>query len=231
MAIQFHILSANGILTGALRDRLQAVLDDGARRCEEMLTLADIDIVVMNAPRNVIPRIGVNGYSYDAQQILISLDHQHDHLNARFDSAVRSILAHELHHCARAHARGTSHGRTYGGSLVAEGLACCFEEEIGEPTPFYAVECRGDALKRFSQKAKVHLEAKHGTLPGNWYDWMFGRMSDDPEFPYQCGYSTGYAVVRSWLDATGNTASSAAGIDEADVLQAWVSGRIAPFDG
>ena len=63
---------------------------------------------------------------------------------------------------------------------------------------------------------------KRGELPGFWNDWMFGRYPGDDQFPYQCGYSTGYAIVRSWLDATGYTASSATGVDEAEVIQQWL---------
>jgi hypothetical protein len=36
--------------------------------------------------------------------------------------------------------------KTYGEYLVLDGLACCFEEEIGGPTPFYATECKGAEL-------------------------------------------------------------------------------------
>jgi hypothetical protein len=145
MAITFHILQSNGILVGPLRVRLEAALRRAEKACSTKLKLADIDIVVMNAPKNVIPRIGVNGFAYDACQILLSLDHEHPHLKDHFESEIVSLVAHELHHSARSLARGSSHGGTYGGSLVAEGLACCFEEEIGEPTPFYAVECKGGA--------------------------------------------------------------------------------------
>jgi hypothetical protein len=229
MAIRFHILTANGVLTGPVRERLHAALAEATVLCSERLCLDDVDVVVMNAPHNVIPRIGVNGYAFDANQIQLSLDIGHRHLKSHFASAIRSLLAHELHHAARAFARGDSHGDTYGGSLVAEGLACCFEEEIGEPTPFYAVECKGEALKRFSERAKRHLGAKRGELPGSWGDWMFGRASDDPRFPYQSGYSTGYAIVRSWLDATGHSASSAACVSEIEILDAWLTGFINPF--
>jgi uncharacterized protein YjaZ len=229
MAIRFHVMEANGVLVGPLRERLDAALSRADRICSEKLKLADIDIMVINAPRNVIPRIGVNGYAYDAHQILLSLDHAHPHLKQNFDCEIVSLVAHELHHSARSLARGSSHGGTYGGSLVAEGLACCFEEEVGEPTPFYAVECKGDALRKFSDKAKAEIDTKHGRLPGHWGDWMFGRAPNDPEFPYQCGYSTGYAVVRAWIATTGETASSAVAVDESVVLEAWTSGRIRPF--
>ena len=58
---------------------------------------------------------------------------------------------------------------------------------------------------------------------------MFGSLTGDATFPYQCGYSTGYGLIRRWLDATGNQASSSAGIDPNAVITAWQRGEIAPF--
>lgn len=135
MAITFHILRASGVLTGALGDRVEAVLAKTAEACSRRLILADVDVVVMQAPEHVIPRVGVNGFAYDAHQVTLQLDVEHAHVKSNFEPALRSVLAHELHHCARALARGSSHSHTYGASLVAEGLACCFEEEMGLPTP------------------------------------------------------------------------------------------------
>lgn len=228
--MNFHILQSSGVLSGATFDRINGVLEEAAEICSEKLILSDVDVVVMNVPWNVIPRIGINGYSYDAHQILLSLDCNHKYLKENFETTIKATLAHELHHCARSLARGSSHSNTYGGSLVAEGLACCFEEEIGEVTPFYAIECQGDALKLFSEKAKLHSQTKREDLPGNWSEWMFGRHSDETEFPYQCGYSTGYAIVRNWLDVHGISASSAAGVDENEVLNMWLDEHIHPFN-
>ncbi|MCP4185523.1 MAG: DUF2268 domain-containing protein [Hyphomicrobiales bacterium] len=189
------------------------------------MTLADIDVVVMNVPWNVIPRTGINGFCYDAHQIILWLDCSHHYLQANFESTVRATLAHELHHCARSLARGTSHSSTYGGSLVAEGLACCFEEEIGENIPFYAIECTGEALQKFGDKAKQNVHKNREKLFGGWRQWVFG-INNDPEFPYQCGYSTGYSLVRGWLNKTGSTASAAVGIDENEILDMWLDGQI-----
>jgi len=226
----FHILQANGILEGAVHDQLKSVLLQTSKQCGAKLTLSNIDVVVMNVPWNVIPRLGVNGFSYDAHQIVLSIDSNHEYLKANFEKTISAILSHELHHSARALARGTSHSHTYGGSLVAEGLACCFEEEMCNTTPFYAIECNGDALQKFSTKAKEHIFTRSEKLPGNWQQWMFGRFGGDPEFPYQCGYSTGYALVRSWLDENDLSASSAIAIDENEILNMWLNGSINPFD-
>jgi len=234
VAIHFHILSASGALTGPVREKLDKALAETASLCGALLNLADVDVVVMNQPRNVIPRIGTNGWSHGAHEVTLNLDVGHEYLQSHFASSVSAVLAHELHHCARAHALGSSHGRSYGEKLVAEGLACCFEEEIGEPTPFYAVECKDDALRRFSAKAKARLENERDGLENPWNDWMsgndwmFGRASDDPEFPYQCGYSTGYALVRRWVDATGSTPSSSAGVEASEIVGMWLNGRLQP---
>jgi hypothetical protein len=56
---------------------------------------------------------------------------------------------------------------------------------------------------------------------------MFGRARtgpDDPNFPYQCGYSLAYAIARTWLAGTGVAASRAAGVDARGVLEAWSDG-------
>ncbi|WP_164661740.1 DUF2268 domain-containing putative Zn-dependent protease [Tropicibacter sp. Alg240-R139] len=229
MSVRFHILQASGVLAGQMRDDLMSVLEQTSQDCSLKLDLADIDVVVMNVPWEVIPRLGIGGLAYSAHQVTVTLDVKHAHLRANFAGAVRAALAHELHHCARAKARGTSHSETYGGSLVAEGLACCYEEEMGQPTPFYAVECQGEALQRFAVKAREHVGAGRWDLPGQPTDWMFGRAGGDAEFPYQCGYSTGYALVRHWLTKRGMTASQAVGVDEAEVLRGWHAGRCDPF--
>lgn len=111
MAITFHFLSASGALHAEFKTRVYAALEVCVQTCSAKLVLGDLDVVVMAAPKFVIPQLGVNGYAYDAHQILLQLDPDHD------------SLAQNLQH------------------RVSEGLACCFEEEIVGVTPFYAVEC------------------------------------------------------------------------------------------
>ena len=168
MAISFHVMAANGVLIGAVRERLDAVLNETAATCSALLDLPDLDVIVMNVSYAVIPRLGVGGTSYDAHQVVLWLDVEHEHLKTNFAQTIRSILAHELHHCAWAHARGGKFGETYGENLVLEGLACCFEEEIGDPTPFYALECKGADLERFSERARGQLSAARKSLGRSW---------------------------------------------------------------
>lgn len=228
--IKFHILQSSGILTGKLYERVDAALIESVNLCSEKLKLGDLDVVVMNMPWNVIPKIGINGFSYDAHQILLTLDSKHKNLKANLEHTIKAVLSHELHHSARAHIRGSSHSQQYGGALVAEGLACCFEEEIVDVTPFYATECSGVALKKFSEKAKQHVSINRGKLSGGREKWMFGSYHEPEEFPYQCGYSAGYRLVRTWLDKHNETASSSVGVDEKEIISAWLEGHINPFE-
>jgi hypothetical protein len=129
MAITFHFLSASGALHGEFKTRVHAALEVCVQTCSAKLVLGDLDVVVMAAPKFVIPQLGVNGYSYDAHQILLQLDPDHDSLAQNLEHRVSALLAHELHHCARFLACSGLTG-TFGDALVSEGLACCFEEEI-----------------------------------------------------------------------------------------------------
>lgn len=229
MAIKFHILESSGILTGGLYEKLDGVLSKTANMCSQKLEFGDLDIVVMNVPWNVIPRIGVNGFAYDAHHILLTLDSEHENLKTNFENAISAVLAHELHHSARALILGSSHSLKYGGALVAEGLASCFEEEIVGKTPFYATECNGVALNKFAKKAKLQVNENRGKLPGGREQWMFGNYQNHEEFPYQCGYSTGYQLVKAWLHHNNETASSAVGVDADEVVNSWLNDEIKPF--
>ena len=165
MAITFHFLSASGALQGEFKTRVHAALEVCVQTCSAKLVLGDLDVVVMAAPKFVIPQLGVNGYSYDAHQILLQLNPDHDSLAQNLEHRVSALLAHELHHCARSLACGGLTG-TFGEALVSEGLACCFEEEIVRVTPFYAIECMGTVLRQFAAKAKAHVDVPYSQLPG-----------------------------------------------------------------
>ena len=128
MAVTFHFLSASGALYGEFKTRVHAALEDCVQTCSAKLVLGDLDVVVMAAPKFVIPQLGVNGYSYDAHQILLQLDPDHDSLAQNLEPWVSALLAHELHHCARSLACGGLTG-TFGDALVSEGLAAVLKRK------------------------------------------------------------------------------------------------------
>ena len=128
MAITFHFLSASGALHGEFKTRLHAALEVCVQTCSAKLVLGDLDVVVMAAPKFVIPQLGVNGYAYEAHQILLQLDPDHDSLAQNLEHRVSALLAHELHHCARFLACSGLTG-TFGDALVSEGLAAVLKRK------------------------------------------------------------------------------------------------------
>ena len=186
MAITFHFLSASGALHAEFKTRVHAALGDCVQTCSAKLVLGDLDVVVMAAPKFVIPQLGVNGYAYDAHQILLQLDPDHDSLAQNLEHRVSALLAHELHHCARSLACGGLTG-TFGEALVSEGLACCFEEEIVGVTPFYAIECMGTVLRQFAAKAKSHVDVPYSQLPRGGPTGCLAVGPGMPRFPINVG--------------------------------------------
>jgi uncharacterized protein YjaZ len=219
MSIDLHIMTAGDPFPLEVERRLWAALDAGRMRVAPLLNLDEVDVIAVAMPWSVIPRLGLNGEACTANLVMIKLDPKREDLLADIDNRVGAILAHELHHCARM--RGPGYGQKLGERLVSEGLAQCFEEEAGFDTPFYAVECAGRALKAFGGKALEQIER----ADLNFNDWMSGsRISD--QFPYQCGYSLGYTLVRQWLELTGQTAAAAARVEAGEVLSLWQRGAI-----
>lgn len=220
MAITFHMLKAGAKASVATRDRIQAALCAAADKAQLLLPSFNVDVVVFEDRHAVIPRVGVNGNSYHAHKIDIIYDSEHPHFQTNLESECQSVIVHELHHHAR-----PDYGSSLGERFVSEGLACCFEEECGCPTPFYAVECQGTSLSSFAERALPLLARKDLAFDR----WMFGvRDKNDGEFPYQCGYSLGYALVKAWLSHSGTTAAKAYRVDAEVVANAWRSGAVKP---
>ncbi|MFN7322097.1 MAG: DUF2268 domain-containing putative Zn-dependent protease [Methylobacterium sp.] len=219
--ITFHMLERGSVADAAFRRRLLTALEAAAGRAQARLPAFNVDIVVFENRFGVIPRIGVNGNSYYFNRIELIYDSMHPVFAARPEEQAGSTLVHELHH----HARGARYGRSLGERLVSEGLACAFEEECGYETPFYAIECKGEPLRGFASRALAVLDR----TDLNFANWMFGRLDRaDGEFPYQCGYSLGYALAKAWLTQTNSTASENHAIDAEVVLKAWRAGTIQP---
>lgn len=204
-----------------LRERILGALKSAGSKAQSTLPPFDVDVVVFESAWAVIPRLGVNGNSFHPHKIEVIYDSAHPYFSAHVEAEIGAVLVHELHH----HARGEKYGRSLGERFVAEGLACCFEEECGFETPFYAIECKGDALHGFASRALPLLDRKDL----NFNNWMFGHFDKtDGEFPYQCGYSLGYALVKAWLTHTNSSASENHAIDAEVVLKAWRAGTIQP---
>lgn len=221
MTIRFHWLDACEEIPARVRDAILAELEQARARSTRLLPLDRIDVVV-GPGHLVIPEYGLAAFTQSKGRIGISVDPSSPHLeSAQRGVRLFGLLAHELHHTARE--RGPRYGVTLGEALVSEGLAQCFEEEVGAPTPFYAVYVAAEVLRRLDQRAREQASA----ADYDYNAWFFGRRGD-PDWPRYAGYSLGYALVKAWLSRAGSTAAASATIPAAAILEPWIDGKFVP---
>jgi hypothetical protein len=219
MTVKFHLLDAYGEIPPRLRRAIKRELRDALVTVSSRISVERADVLIVPG-KWVIPEFGLTGQTHGKGRVTITVDPD----SPRLDDPERAdrllgTLAHELHHIIRG--RGPGYGMSLHESLVSEGLAQCFEEEVGLPAPFYGVFLDAAAL------AKADARAKEAS-PLLRYDhnaWYFGRWGD-PEWPRYAGYSLGYAIVRAWLDANDVTAAAAATVAANDIIGPWKAGTL-----
>ncbi len=222
MTVKFLLLDAMDEFPAQLKDDVTGELEAANGQIADFVQLDRLDIVV--APDAWVGQAyGFSGYPNSPGRITIGLDPTSPRLHdpERSDRLL-GTLAHEMHHVARL--RSGVETYTLGGRFVSEGLAQCFEEEVGAPTPFYAVALDDTALNTMAERARPLLSATD-------YDhdaWMFGRKGD-PDWPRSAGYSLGYALVSAWLAERNMSAIDAAGVPATEITDDWLSGRLSVF--
>ena len=222
MTIEFHLLDAMDELPAQLKDDVIGELEAASGQIADFVQLDRLDIVV--APEAwVIPEWGLCGYANGPGRITITLDPGSPRLHdPERPDRLLATLAHEMHHVARL--RSGVETYTLGGRFVSEGLAQCFEEEVGAPTPFYAVALDDETVKKMADRARPLLSASDYEHD----NWMFGRKGD-PEWPRHAGYSLGYALVSAWLATKDLSAIDAAGVPATEITDDWLCGRLSGF--
>lgn len=222
MTIRFHLLDAMDEIPSQLRDDVMGELEAANQQIARFVQMDRLDVVVA-AEAWVIREWGLSGRANGPGRITFTLDPTSPRLHdLERPDRMLATLAHEMHHVARL--RSGIETYTLGGRFVSEGLAQCFEEEVGAPAPFYALALDDESLKRMAARARPLLSA-------NEYDhdnWMFGRKGD-PEWPRYAGYSLGYALVSAWLAKKELSALDAAGVPATEITDDWLSGRLSVF--
>jgi len=219
MTVKFHLLDAYREIPARLRRPIKRELQDALVTISSHISIDRTDVLI--APGKwVIPEYGLTGQTGGKGRLTITVDPA----SPRLDDPERAdrllgTLAHELHHVLRM--RGPGYGTSLGESLVSEGLAQCFEEEVGAPTPFYAVFLDASALA----KAEARAKEAPPLLPYDHNAWYFGRRGD-AEWPRYAGYSLGYALVKAWLDVNDATAAASAAVAANRVLGPWKAGEL-----
>ncbi len=176
MPINKYIANASGEFGREILDKIDDGFAQGRAIVRDKLGADKIDVVFVNDPMNVIPEIGIGGYSPGPYNIYVSLDPNFKTFSV--EDMVSTIL-HETHHCMRW--RNPGYGLSLGEAMISEGLATLFEEEYSGKTPIYAqVNIKQEEI----DKAKKNLNNKKY----NHSDWFFGGTDTQRWFAYTYGY-------------------------------------------
>ena len=121
MHVRLHILNASGAF-----DPVASLIEDEFAKSTKTITttlsISNVDVVVYDHPKGVIPEVGIGGYSPSAHLLFISLDAKSSTLTKTIREQLKRTLAHELHHCMRWRNPGWA-GYTLGFDLVKKYLA------------------------------------------------------------------------------------------------------------
>ena len=184
MPINKYISNASNEFGTEIIRKIEEGFGEGLRIVRNKLNADKIDVIFVNAPMNVIPEIGIGGYSPGPYNIYISLDPK---LTTFTVEDMVSTILHETHHCMRW--RNPGYGLSLGEAMISEGLATLFEEEYSGKTPIYAqVKIKQEEI----DKAKKNLNDKKY----NHSDWFFGGKDTQRWFAYTYGYKMSKAYSK-----------------------------------
>lgn len=206
---KLHILeqSKNLIL---LKDKIQKAYQEIMPIIESKIKLPDIDIVVADNSEGTISEIGIGGNSPTANLIYINIDPYFSNIENRIEEEIKSTLAHECHHCARA--EHFYYGNNLLEAIITEGLADHFDIEInsGDPKP-WSVALDDNQSNNFLELAKKEFDNKNYDHP----KWFFGT---DSEIPKWTGYSLGFKIVGDYLKKTNKKTSELFNLDSKEFI-------------
>ncbi len=176
MPINKYLANASGEFGTEILNKIEAGFKEALPVMRDKLKADKIDIIYVNAPKNVISEIGIGGYSPGPYSIYVSLDPKLTTFSVK--DMVLTIL-HEAHHCMRW--RKPGYDRTLGEAIISEGLATLFEEEYSGKTPIYGqVKIRQAEIK----KAKQNFDKNKYSHS----EWFFGCKDIQRWFAYTYGY-------------------------------------------
>lgn len=190
--MKLHILNEAGELDG-VETIIKDVYAEASTIAREKLDLDTVDVIVRSQPEFTIPELGVGGFTdISGHAIYLSIDPSK---KLKRDNLL-TTLVHEFHHAARFQKIGYKHNLA--NSLIQEGLACLFEEDVTGQLPIYAAVNIDDADKN---KAVAALEKNHDGYKHE--EWFFGTGDIKRWF----GYAYGYQICKEYaakkgLDAT-----------------------------
>ena len=184
MSINRYVANSSGQFGAEILDKIEVGFKEASVVMKNKLKADKIDVIFVNAPKNVIPEIGIGGSSPGPYNIYVSLNPKFSTFTV--EDLVLTIL-HESHHCMRW--RKLGYGRTLGEAMITEGLATLFEEELSGKPPIYAqVKIEQAEI----EKARKNLDNKKY----NHSEWFFGAKDVQRWFAYTYGYQLSKAYSK-----------------------------------
>jgi len=181
-SIKIHIINSSGSL-----DDIENVINSAFQKASAQavgdFNLDKVDVLFIDDPRSVIPELGVSGYSPSGSLIYIYLDSS---ANPK-EEDIYATLLHEFHHSKRW--RDPGYGETLWETLVTEGLACVYGEQITGSRPIYVANKDNplellDALK----------------LDDSNYNHFEIFITGNKHLPRWFGYFAGYEIAKFLLE-------------------------------
>lgn len=163
----------------------------------KLLNLKGVDIVCIADASMVIPEIGIGGYTPGRYLSYLYIDPV---FNVD-ENEIYNTLCHELHHAKRYEDIG--YGDTLFDSMIFEGLAIAFEEEVSGTTAFMPSQLltRVDTESLIG-KVKAHFDDT------NFEHFRWFIFDSTGELPRWTGYEVGYYLVRRYLSRHRNKKAS-----------------------
>ena len=189
MNVCLHILNASGAL-GTVATFIEDEFTKSLKKISSALSVSDVDVVVYDNSKGVIPEVGIGGYSPNGHVMFLYLDATSSILKKTIQEQLKKTLAHELHHCMRW--RNPGYGKTLLEALVSEGLADHFDLEVngGNLQP-WCTALHGEEVTTFFKRA----EREYNVKDYHHREWFFGTGS----LPRWVGYTLGYQIVGTYL--------------------------------
>jgi hypothetical protein len=212
-----HWLDAEG-MPSAWRAVVEAEVGAARDAIARIAPLHPIDMLVQAVPHWGIPGLGLNGVSYRAGLLALTIDPASpDRERSLAEGLLRRIVVHEVHHCMRMRA-GAGARPTLGAAMVNEGLADHFVVEVlGPPpapwtTPFSEAEWA--TIRLLAPAARDDRNLQQGR-------WLYA--AGDGPLPKWAGYRLGFALVGTYLaQQPGRSAAAAVGEPSGSILdQSW----------
>lgn len=195
--INLHILNASGKLNPYVKG-IRSIFDEAVGRIIGIISVSDVDVIVVDDPFSVIPEDGVGGHTSTPNLVKISIDAKKDpNLNKAFHLEFVNMMAHEFSHVARWQSIGSPYD-TLLDALVTEGLGDLFAIEITKREKLHPkdMSLTKEQSSDLLNKAAKEFNSEEFSYT-RYSEWFFG--SKEKRIPRWTGYTLGYNLVAEYL--------------------------------